>query len=220
MIRRTLSARSRPQSPRAFRQRGFTMVEVIMSVVLLAIGTALALPSYRDMVEKRQVTNGAEQLASFINMAQGVAMKTNQVVTISYDKSHHDEWCVGAVSGTTACDCYETDPGESDFCEIASQPFVLNNTHTGNIELMHEMDGDGSYAFDPIRGLLVDLDDSFTAELHSPNRDFRLNLMVNNTGRVILCNDLSRHSQGVPGYEECPPELVVDGGGTPPAVEL
>jgi type IV fimbrial biogenesis protein FimT len=174
----------------------------MMSVVLMAIGIALAIPSYRDMVEKRQVTNGAEQLSSFINSAQGVAMKTNQVVTISYARSGHEDWCIGAVSGATACDCTETDTSATDYCQIAAQPFVLNNGHTHDIELMHAMTGDGAYAFDPIRGLLLDLDDSLTLELHSPSRDFKLNLVVNSTGRVILCSKDSEHR--VPGYQTCP----------------
>ena len=189
MIRMTLSVRSKRNTHYCSRHRGFTLVEVMMSLVLLAIGTALAIPSYRDMVEKRQVTNGAEQLASFLNSAQGVAMKTNQVVTISYARSSHENWCIGAVSGETACDCTETDTAASDYCQIATQPFVLNNSHAGgDLELMHAMNGDGAYAFDPIRGLFLDLDDSLTLELHSPSRDFKLNLMVNSTGRVLLCS--------------------------------
>ena len=206
MIRRTLGIRSMGTTPNRFRHQGFTLVEVMMSLVLLGIGVALAIPSYRDMVEKRQITNGAEQLASFINTAQGVAMKTNQVVTISYSRSDNDDWCVAAASGDTACDCTETDTAATDYCQIATQPFVLNNAHTGDLDLMHAMDGDGAYAFDPIRGLFLDLDDSLTVELRSPSEDFRLNLVVNSTGRVILCSGDSTHS--IPGYQACPVVVV------------
>jgi len=207
MIKIGSSVYSRGNFPNRFRHRGFSLIEVLMAVVLLSIGMALAVPSYRDMVEKRQVTNGAEQLASFINTAQGVAMKTNQVVTVSYSRADHDDWCVGATSGASACDCTEADTTATDYCQIATQPFVINNEHAGgDLELMHRMIGEeGAYAFDPIRGLLLDLedfDDSLTIEMHSPSRDFSLNLVVNRTGRVILCSGDAEHS--VPGYQPCP----------------
>jgi type IV fimbrial biogenesis protein FimT len=174
----------------------------MMSVVLMGIGLALALPSYRDMVEKRQVTNGAEQLAAFINTAQGVALKTNQVVTVSYDRADDDEWCVGAISGETACDCTQTNTAAADYCQIGAQPFLIHQGHAADRDLMHAMVGDGSYAFDPVRGLFQDLDDALTLELRSQNEDFRLNLVVNNTGRVTLCSANADHA--VPGYEVCP----------------
>ena len=208
MISRTLSPGRTGQIPHRIPHRsaclGFTLVEVMMSVVLLAIGMALALPSYRDMVEKRQVTNGAEQLAAFINTAQGVAMKTNEVVTVSYSRTDTDDWCIGAISGETACDCTETDAGQPDYCQIASQPFLIHQGHAADRDLVYAMVGDGAYAFDPIRGLFQDLDDALTLELRSQNQEFRLNLMVNNTGRVTLCSANADHA--IPGYEICPAE--------------
>ena len=206
MISKTLSTRSRSNTLSRSHNRGFTMVEVLMSVVLLAIGMSLALPSYRDMVEKRKVTNGAEQIASFINTAQGVAMKTNRVVSVSYSHTDQDEWCLGAVSGTTACDCTQINAAANDYCQIASQPFILSNAQTNDLELMHDMAGDGAYAFDPVRGLFMDLNDGLTVELRSPSEDFRLNLIVNSTGRVILCSEDSSHA--VPGYSICPADPV------------
>jgi type IV fimbrial biogenesis protein FimT len=208
MIRTTLNPGPRGRLPKLSRHRGFSLIEVMMSLVLMGIGMALALPSYRDMVEKRQITNGAEQLASFINTAQGVAMKTNQVVTVSYSWSDEDEWCIGAVSGEDECDCTVTDTSAEDYCQIASQPFVLDNSHAANRELVYAMsdNGDGLYAFDPIRGLLTELNDSLTVELRSPNEQFRLNLQVNNTGRVTLCSASAEHA--VPGYAVCPAQPV------------
>lgn len=215
MIRRILSSGPQGRSTESplsgrpqfvSRQLGFSLVEVMMSVVLMGIGMALALPSYRDMVEKRQITNGAEQVASFINTAQGVAMKTNQVVTVSYSRTDENDWCIGAVSGAAPCDCTVTDTTADNFCQIASQTFVLNNEHAANRDLVHSVTGDGAYAFDPIRGLFLDLDDSLTMELRSQNQDFRLNVMVNNTGRVILCSSSADHA--IPGYQLCPAQPV------------
>ena len=198
----------RPQGKTLFisRHRGFTLVEIMMSIVLLALGLALALPSYRDMVEKRQVTNGAEQLAAFINTAQGVAMKTNRTVTVSYTHTDTDDWCIGAISGDAACDCSQTNTEADNYCQIASQAFVLDDSIAAERDLMYNVGGDGSYSFDPIRGIFNDLDDSLTMELRSQSGDFRLNLMVNNTGRVTLCSADSAHA--VPGYAVCPQPAV------------
>ena len=78
--------------------------------------------------------------------------------------------------------------------------------HVGSTMRSSKLSGDGAYSFDPIRGLFVDLDDSLSMELHSNNGQYRLNLMVNSTGRVILCSDDSNHS--IPGYDACPAPLV------------
>ena len=207
MIEKTPGARPLPHSAFVSRSRGFSLVEVMMSIVLLAIGMALALPSYRDMVEKRQVTNGAEQVAAFINTAQGVAMKTNQVVTVSYTHTDSDDWCIGAVAGNTACDCEQTNTAAADFCQIASQQFILDHSIANDRALMFDMVGDGSFAYDPVRGLFDDLDDSLTLQLRSNSEDFRLNLVVSNTGRVVLCSASASHA--IPGYEVCPQQIVL-----------
>lgn len=208
MIGSILHLGRRGHPHRVSRHRGFSLVEVMMSLVLMGIGMALALPSYTDMVEKRQVTNGAEQLAAFINTAQGVAMKTNQVVTVSYTRTADDEWCIGAISGETACVCTQTNTAAADYCQIDAQPFLIHQGHAADRDLMHAVVGNGSYAFDPVRGLFLDLDDTLTLELRSQSDKFRLNLMVNNTGRVTLCSASADHA--VPGYGACPaqPALV------------
>jgi len=207
MIRRILNIRSgrssQGRTPHTFRRhRGFTIVEIMMSITLVAVAAAMALPSYRVMIEKRQLTNGAEQLAAFVNTVQGISSRTNRVVTVSYSRVDHDEWCIGAVMGTTPCVCTQTSPSASDYCAIDAQKFVLDNTNTDNREFLHEIEGDGAYAFDPIRGLFQDPEDSLTMRLHTDSRDYKLNLMVNNTGRVMLCSEDDEHN--IPGYDICP----------------
>lgn len=204
MIRRNLSISSRVNSHTFRRHRGFTMVEVMMSVVLIAIGASLALPNYREMVEKRRLTNGAEQLASFVNTVQGISTRTNQIVTVTV--LDVGDWCIGASVGEAECDC--ADESSTSYCRIDAQAFVLNEELLGSSDLVNDILGSGSFSYDPIRGLFTDLDDSLTMELRSPSGDYRLNLMVNNTGRVILCSDDISHS--VPGYDKCPTVSLVE----------
>jgi len=186
------------------RQRGFTLVEIMMTFVLLAVSAALAIPSYRDMIEKRQLTNAAEQLASFVNVAQTISSRTNQVVTVSFNHDNANDWCIGATMGATACNCEETDASASTYCEIDSQPFVLNAGLANEADLMQDIKGDGAYSFDPIRGFLIDTNDSLTMEMQTKSGDYKLNLVVNSTGRVTLCSGDSSHA--IPGYGVCPAE--------------
>jgi len=183
---------------------GFTIVELMVSLALLSITLALALPSYREMVEKRQLTQGGEQVFAFLNSAQGIASRSNSVVTVSYSRTDEDDWCVGAVLGSTACDCTESVSTEADFCEIDGGVTRLTNDHVGNTKIMQSMNGDGAYAYDPVRGLLVDLDDSLDVVMHSPNDSYQLRLIVSNTGHAVMCSTDSNHD--VPGYRVCPAE--------------
>lgn len=184
------------------RHRGFTLVEVMMSMILVAISAALAIPSYQDMVEKRQLTNAAERLATFVNATQSIAIRSNQVVTVSFGRVGHDNWCIGATLGEVACDCKETLPAESDYCEIDSQPYLLTQDMSEGPELMHSINSNGAYSFDPVRGLFTDMDDFLTMEMHTKSRDYKIDLQVTPTGRVLLCSHDSGHE--VPGYDVCP----------------
>ena len=185
---------------------GFTIVELMVSVALLGTILALALPSYREMVEKRQLTQGAEQVHAFLNSIQGFASRSNENVTVSYSMTDSDDWCFGATLGDTACDCTETSSAESDFCSIDGAAARVTNDQTGNRGLLQSITGDGAYAFDPIRGLFVNLDDSLDMEMHSPSGDYQLRLIVSNTGHTTLCSKDTDHS--VPGYKICPADEV------------
>jgi prepilin-type N-terminal cleavage/methylation domain-containing protein len=184
-------------------QSGFSIIELMMSLVLLAIGAALSIPSYRAMVEKRQLTHGGEQILAFVNAAQGEAMKRNQVVTVSYDRDDDDDWCVGMVVGAAECDCRETDTSADDYCAIDSVPRIISNSNVGDTELVSRMRGAyGEYSFDPIRGIFLDPNDSLLVAMHSLSGDYLLDLRVNNTGQAILCSRDQDHA--VPGYKVCP----------------
>ena len=65
---------------------GFTVIELMISLGVLAVITSLALPSYRTIMEKRQVTSGAEQLGAFLSSAQLESVKRNQCVAASFSK--------------------------------------------------------------------------------------------------------------------------------------
>ena len=117
MIRRTLSARSRGTTPNRSPHRGFSLVEVMMSVVLLAVGAALAIPSYQDMVENRQEST-----------------ETRQVASISYSQPDQDNRCFGPGASEIACGCSQSDSLASGDCSTGTRPFILNNVQAADLD--------------------------------------------------------------------------------------
>lgn len=184
---------------------GFTVVELMVSIALLAISAALALPSYRDMIEKRQLTHGAEQLTAFINSAQSEATKLNQIVTVSYARSDDQNWCAGVNVGATPCDCNQTSITAADFCAVNGAPRLISDAVAGDMLLLKSMTGDAgddsAYSYDPVRGLLVNLDDALNIEMHSQSSKFQLEMRVSRTGQTEVCSKNSGHS--IPGYVVC-----------------
>lgn len=201
-------------------ERGFTIVELIIVILILAIGTALALPTWRNIVEKRYLVSGAEQIASFISFAQSEAIKRNEEVTVSWwasGSSHTKTWCFGATLGTNACDCKETNTAESDFCAIDGLAYTLSQPDFVDMDFdfLHFRSGlvASSFAFDPVRGVVINNEDAlFTnpyllylhndLKLSNGKRLYELQISMNITGRVKICADDDRHSI-IGGYPIC-----------------
>lgn len=186
--------------------KGFSIVELMISLVLIAIGAALALPSYQDMIEKRQLSRGAEQLLAFVNSAQSEAVKWNETLNVTYSRTGDTNWCVGANLGdATLCDCTVTDPNNAQYCAINGAPWIFTNAMTGDVVLLKSMSGDAggdnAYSFDPDRGLFANLNDSWDVEMHSRSQTYQVRLLVSNSGRALLCSKDSDH--GIPAYKVC-----------------
>jgi type IV fimbrial biogenesis protein FimT len=186
--------------------KGFTLIELMIVVGVVAILASLALPSYRTIIEKRQVTSGAEQIGAFLSAVQMEAVKRSENISVSYTLTSTSPpvWCIGLVTGTTACDCTDSDPGTAD-CKIDSQVRIINQDNVNYPGAVSNMDGDGSFVYDPGRGLMVDHSDSMELELLSDNGTYALNVQLTPTGRIKYCSDSS--GKQVPGYEVCATDI-------------
>lgn len=187
--------------------KGFTVIELLIAVAVLAIVMSLALPSYRAILEKRQVTSGAEQVMAFLSSAQMEAVKRNQFVAVNYQPNGGD-WCFGMTAGDdedVTCDCRDgsclLDGAERTiFSSVLTKPEVLdlNGIDFGNADSDKQ-----TILFDPVRGMTV-LAESASVQLISPDQEsWALNVEMVPTGRVKICADTTRSTKSVPGYKEC-----------------
>lgn len=96
--------------------QGFTLLEALITIAIAAIILVLAVPSYRDVLERNRVREAVESLSADIKLARTEAIKRSADVTLSVD---NDTWCYGIGVGSVAdaCDCTAV-VGDTDFCNI------------------------------------------------------------------------------------------------------
>jgi len=190
--------------------RGFTLLELMIVMVIIAIGVALAVPSYRDVIERRETTSQAEQLSAFIAYAQSEAVKTNEMISIQLTYTNPNDWCIGASEGDSGCDCEETNSSASTFCSISGVAKTMSSsTQTTSSMATQGFGLDKTLVFDPIRGVLAgdDIADEHDVVLQSDNEHWALQVHIEPTGRIRICNPDS--DKAVPGFQACPPSAPV-----------
>lgn len=62
-------------------QRGFSMIEVVVTIAIMGILLAAAMPSVGDWMSKAKVRNTAESLVNGLQQARGLAVTNNRPVT-------------------------------------------------------------------------------------------------------------------------------------------
>ena len=185
--------------------KGFTVIELMIGLGVLAIITALAVPSYRTVIEKRQVTSGAEQISAFLGHAQFESVKRYQFVAVNFQEDD-GLWCFGLRANNTAavnCDCTVTDVGAANACVLDGALRVLNSTSLSFPEVLQDasVGGDGTVVFDPVRGLMQDAE-TVSVELESTESHYALDVEVSVTGRVKICSNEAANKD-VPGFRQC-----------------
>lgn len=84
------------------RAHGFTMPELLITLVILAVATAVGLPLMKDFVDDSAVSTQAEQLLASVNYTRSEAVKRNGRVSMC--RSDDGKLCSGGVEGVATGD--------------------------------------------------------------------------------------------------------------------
>ena len=86
---------------RASRSAGFTLPELIITVMVLSILTMIAVPSLTSFIVTQRARNASMDLASAIVLGRAEAIKRNATVTVAAnDGAWSDGWTVSAGAQT------------------------------------------------------------------------------------------------------------------------
>ena len=86
------------------RQKGFTLIELMVTIAILAIMTAIAIPNFSEWVAKRRVASVAEKVASQIRFARAEAARLNKPVYLCpvqiKTDGKPDQYCKSTYAGS------------------------------------------------------------------------------------------------------------------------
>lgn len=171
------------------RQKGVTLIELMIAVVVFAILAALAVPSFQGLIERKNLQGAAEKLFADMQFAKSEAIKRNQPVYISFDETAGSQ-CYGLSLGA-ACAC-----NTAGSCMIDVER-VVNMTEFPNVKL------DASFAstsFNPRRGT------AFSGHVFF-NNDYAAGVKLSSLGKITICAptgaDLPSGTTALSNYSAC-----------------
>ncbi len=86
------------------RQRGVTLLELMLGMVLMALLLAMGVPSYTSWIRNTHNRTAAESILNGLQMARNEAVRRNTLVRFSLtDGDGLVAWTVGCVNASTTC---------------------------------------------------------------------------------------------------------------------
>lgn len=151
---------------------GFTLIELMVVIAVVAVLLTVAGPSYQKLIERNRLKEASQAFKSDLQFARMEAIKRSRNVFFSRTAGNAGAWCYGI--GTLACDCAQADTTAADFCDIkrvagASYPVV-------------SLAAGGTTEFDFRRGTAAD-----TSSVLS-TRHYAAQVRVNDVGRADVCD--------------------------------
>lgn len=88
-------------------QAGLTLTELVFAILVLAILTAVAVPSYNSFLDRQRVKGAAHALADDLRFAREESVRLGRSVHVTFEPGA--PWCWG-VAFNQPCDCKGRNP--------------------------------------------------------------------------------------------------------------
>jgi len=157
------------------KNAGFTLIETMIVVAIVGIVAAIAVPSYKDMLETNSLEQAVESFQSDMQFARTEAIKRSMSVVVSRTTGNSGAWCYGLALNKASCDCAETDSADADYCDIK----IVSGTNF-NTTNMDSASGSSTFSFR--RGTIGANGVTFSTDGYAARVVFSI------TGRVRICS--------------------------------
>ena len=192
--------------PMQTQDRGFTLIELMVTLAVLAILLTVAVPSFVSFRQRTALGGAADQLVSSWNQARFEALRRDQLLKVSLVNSSGD-FCFGVSetsnpADSTPCDCFGADA--SALCDVTAFPGDSEDWDGVTAIGTPTLGGNtGVVVIDPKRGGLTSSTDSGYIALKAPEgtSDYRLNFYIDSRGRAVVCEPADAPAK-IPRYAD------------------
>lgn len=127
MKRRLQPAATRRGLP---RRAGFTLVELMVTLVISAVLAAIAVPSMRNFIARKRVEGVAQELATDLRYLKSIQVQRNETVLIRFGSSGTSScyvlYTLGPRAGT--CDCTRAAPLQCEDGSVELKTVVIQGS--------------------------------------------------------------------------------------------
>ncbi len=165
-------------------KRGFTLLELLVTIAVLAILLSIAVPSMQSMISRNRLKAATHAIAEDLQWTRSETIKQNRPLQMTLVLN---DWCYGVSNASQGdCDCRlpTDDPGGCTLKRVSGADFP-------GISL------DATFArtvFEPRRATATN-----GSLILSSARGSSLKIILSRLGRVHLCSPTG----DVPGYDAC-----------------
>ena len=164
--------------------RGFTLIDLLVTLSITAIILAVGVPSFFDFIEKNRTTLAVNKMVGAINFARVEAISYGQTVTLcpQLEELHcGKDWSTGVI--------VFIDREANGKIDEADQVIRVFESFTKGSAAKWSSFGSNNYLRFRADGSTINQNGSFTYCPSNGNEKFAHQIVVNRTGRVRLAKD-------------------------------
>jgi type IV fimbrial biogenesis protein FimT len=184
-----------------FRQQGVTLIELMVTIAVLAVLATLAAPSFADFRERQALRGAADNFVAAIGVAKEEAVKRDSFVRVDFKAFGANGVCMGAVAvaspTASGCDC----AGSAASCTVALFPETANDLQKVQLAAGGIGFTDDGFVIDPKTATLYNLAGAGQLTL-ATSRGYQAAVQVNVLARPVTCTP-SGASKTLPGVKAC-----------------